>query len=1568
MEQEQPTQLQIQTIVQTSHAEGVLAVAISPDGRYLASASGGDSAVKLWNLKKGTLIRNFPGHSGWVQSIAFSPDGQHLLTGAWDGSAKLWDLQTGKCLHDYFGQHTNAVCFTPDGKVVTGGGSGTAFLWDLFSKAPIRQFTGHTDEIFSVAVSKNGKYLVTGSVDGTAKLWDLNKDGDNLRKTFTHSSPNIVHSVAIDPADDPQYIITTATSKLRHHDGGPLPDQIPPPIKLWNINGPENEAAAHEFTGHAGNVYAVAVSPDGKLLVGGGKDKKIWVWGLKDNRTKTPLQHFEGHTLEVAALCFSPDSDYVASGSFDCLPKLWSIQQKKEIRTFSGHASIVYSSAMSHDGHYLVEGSEGNLINLWDLSKGELANSLNQEKAKDAPWGTIHALDVHPDENLFASGSSDRSVSLWDFTEKKEVKGFTAPHGVSSVRFSEDGKYLAIGSTGSLKLKVGYWDWKTADPVWVFEGEDKWGCHVDINAEKGCLAVALDHDWPDKPDLVLIDFKNGNKQYELQGKHPDRIRAIRMCRHGQFLATACHDGKVRLWDISNLENIHLVKEYRESVWVITVDLSDDGRYILSGGRDNIARLYDTEVPGDKPVHLFEGHTSEVFATFSPDDRYVMTASKDSTTKIWERNTGKEIATLVSLGDTDWAVLTPSGLFDASPGAMKMMHYTYGLETIELDQFKERYWQPRLLPILLKLKTGTLKDVPDFDASELSPVILSAEIINDELVVKIKVRNGGIGCVDFFINKKEITKQYDGEKGEVGFYSSEEYPTFSFDLTQDDYAKYLEPGENTISVQCWNKGYWLHSLPIHLTYKKEKEGQAEAPSLHALFVGTSKYSNDALSLNFPDQDAAYLDGAVRIVGQHLFGDRVHTQLLTTEKPGGATFASKENIKNAFADIAKNANPQDVVIIYFSGHGANSDDNGKAQYYYLTHEVVSSDLRDKVVRERAAISLDELTKWIKDITARKQVVIFDTCYSGKVAELLKSKNAVETTSIQAFDRMKDRTGTFVLAGSAADMVSYEASNYGQGLLTYSLLMGMRGASLYKGTNQRENSVDVLTLFNFSSEEVQRLSKEFSVVQRPTLSLPTPPESFDIGIAPENARRQIKVAMPKPVFERSNFMNLEHYLDDLNISETLDQYMAGSIGIGNRPQAIFLDTVNFPGAHNIRGVYQKKGDEYLLKGKVYKNGNALGDFSITGKGMEDIVPQIGREVEVLVFPIDDYHIPTDEEIGVLEKGREEDLDALKLKGGKSFGYDEDFIGDKFKVKMPELNEKQKKDIAKSIDGEEELKYQYYSVVQSKSRKLPFFAACNLHGGEFRQLGRAGAFIRDPRLPKEDQMDDDFYTYEFKDKNNNEIKYTKIFHRGHMTKREDTQWGQDDGTAELGAKLTFFFTNAVPQHGHLNGVVWKALEDHIMHVATNGKKAKQGEGYKINILTGPVFQDDDPKLPIENGTAQIPALFWKVVYYKKKTENKLYHVGFMMGQKKLMETAFTGHGILAKGKEKTFDKYEDVIQVKVSFIEKMTGMKFHPAEDPLKNATDGQTIHEVIKKPKKKGVAGGMDEPTYGLEGLVL
>lgn len=1582
------TKTQIQTIVQTRHTDSVLSVAISPDGRYLASGSG-EAVVKLWDVQSGNLIRNFVGHSSWIQSVAFSQDGKYLLTGAWDGSAKLWEVLTGACLQTYAGDDANAVCFTPDNKIITVGQAGVVYVWDLHSNYTNHGFQAHTAGILCVALSKNGKYLATGSKDGTAKLWDW--ETRKVLATYTHSTKAFIHSVVFDPAEKPTYLITAASAE--GHEVYPKVSGIPQTLNRWDITDLNSVPAPDVFSGHTDNIYSAAISPDGRYLASGGQDRTICLWDLQDKAAARPIFRFEGHHNDgVVAVCFSPaDGNYLANGSYDRAVKLWDIAQKKEVRTFGGLVGNVYAAAMSPNGKYLVGVGEGNKTYVWNLSRGLLVDVLNKEQAEKAPGRKIRAIDISPDSRLFAAGSFDGHIEIWELEGKKQIGTYHIDDRVSSVRFSADGKYLAAGGLGSVIC----WELGKDEPVLIVQEYSEWGTNVDINAEKGYLVAAFAHDDPDKPDLVLIDLKNNNKRYNLSytfdRQYPRQmVCGVRMSKDGRYLASAHYDGKVRLWDLENLDAISCIREFIEPhAWVRSVDISADGRYILSGNTDHNARLWDRQSHSDDPVHLFSGHTSKVVARFSPDEKYVITTSWDATTRIWDRQSGKEIATLISIGEADWVVLTPSGLFDASPGGMKKMHYVSGMEVLELDQLKGRYWQPGLLSILLNFRAGKVSETDVLTQLALYPEITSLELRGSLLEVKLVKRGGGIGRTSLRINNKE--REQDINKARA--------TEFTIDISK--YEKYFAAGENTISIRCWNEEDWLPGPLYEVKYhQKTNVGGDAAPSLYAIFVGTSKYKNDRFSLAFPDQDANYLSNAVKIVGEQYFkSGEVHIRLLTTEQASTPAFSNKTNIKAVFDEFAQLAKPRDIVVFFFTGHGANYDSGKKSLYYYLTHDIVSDDLSDEALRKRTAISSEELCAWINRIPATKQVLILDTCYSGKVLDTLKSKNAVDATREREMERMKDRTGMYILTGSAADKVSYESSSYGQGLLTYTLLMGMRGAALLKNTNQEIPSVDVMNLFSWSREEVERLSKEFGVLQTPTLRTPDNVASFAIGLVPSDVQGKIKVAMPKPVFARSNFMDTEDFMDALNISETLDQYLMGSIGIGNRPQAIFIDVAHFPGAHQVRGLYTKTANGYALKGKVYKDKELKGSFEMEGRGMEDIVPKIAREVEKFAFPMDEYAVPADDEIGVLEKGLIDDLKAIKGQAG-FYGYNENFLG-QHNVPMPQLHADHLKDIAHLIDpdtkaatAEKELKYQYYSTVQCKSRKFPYFAACNLHGAAFKSAGRHGVFIRDPRLPKEDQCGDELYTYPYKG-----AAYTTFCHRGHMAKREDPQWAEGPvppagetevkkkereepllKIAERGARLTFFFTNAIPQHGHLNGVVWRGLEDYIMNVATNNKTMQGSDLFKINIMTGPVFQDDDPVFPIpkEQGErVQVPTLFWKVVYYQKQ-DGQLYYIGFLMGQRELLKAEFDRlDGLKAKDTKATgattalppFQGYKEkeVFQVNVSFIEQLTKLKFHPATDPY---NDNKPAKEIIEKVQlaKKDIAGGAEGLGYSLEGLSI
>jgi endonuclease G len=204
---------------------------------------------------------------------------------------------------------------------------------------------------------------------------------------------------------------------------------------------------------------------------------------------------------------------------------------------------------------------------------------------------------------------------------------------------------------------------------------------------------------------------------------------------------------------------------------------------------------------------------------------------------------------------------------------------------------------------------------------------------------------------------------------------------------------------------------------------------------------------------------------------------------------------------------------------------------------------------------------------------------------------------------------------------------------------------------------------------------------------------------------------------------------------------------------------------------------------------------------------------------------------------------------------GYNDNFLGDNFVVGMPDY-EKYLHDVAvNKATNEHKLDYIYYSVVQSKSRRVPIISASNIYRIKFEKVDRKGSFKKDDRINDEEQLTSNDYN-QF-----NTIKSASI-EKGHMTKREDVQWdvNGNEVNAQKAAKSTFFYPNATPQHDSLNNGPWKHLENSVII------KGRVPEPAKISVFTGPVLDNIDPefKVKLHDGSIfKIPILFWKVIYY---------------------------------------------------------------------------------------------------------
>jgi len=1080
----------------------------------------------------------------YILGSVFTADGEKLLTTNADSTIKVWNVFSGKNMYtlpDYSSGFSKTIVHPKKNQILTVSGGKSLRLWNLENTELARewQFNGYVQH---ARFAPEGNEIIVLRTDGTVYFVPCEANEPRLELP-----PAAVQIRDMDIRSDYQQVAFLG------YDGN---------VRLLH---PSNGAADGVLKGSIGSIYSGAISKNGVYLAVGGADSMIRIY---DNAQGKLLKQFRAHEGEISSLQFNLQGDRLLSTSTDMSARIWDIPSGRKLQTVHSDGSDIMAAEFHPDGLSLATGSmSGKIV----LSRSDDGLPLLEIHEKGDP---IHTFLYSHDGSLLAVAERNGTCKLYSGNGSELLKVFqNKGAAISLLRFSPDNKTLAAG---------------------MHNGE-----------------------------VILLDVDSFFPQQRIKGA--SSITSLVFNKRGDQLFFGTDQREAVLVDLKSMHSTPLLPAPSFNISQAVFSYNDE--FLFTGAENGAMATWSASSGG--LVHIDLSHRARITSLFTEYNQpYLYSTSQDGSIKVWNQENGKNQLTLLGLTGKDQMVIHHSGLFDLTEGAAAMTHFVVSEtnpvsppEIIELNQLKYRYFEPGLWSRARKKES--MRNVASLDTVQLWPNLKIDRIDDNTLWIRLTARNGGIGPVQLYVRGRELS--FDLRPDSIR--SKQNYLEFLCDLRPFEPIM-IPDTTNMLQIYVWNKDKTTRSRPMQIPHIPSKQPMAMAsiagddqdasargavlvqatagrqggsnfrPKLYALCVGVSDYTGDHIDLTYAAKDAEDFADALRSSASKLLGaESVQVTVLNTST--GPQSPSRKNILNALAAM-RSSRPGDIVLVYLSGHGISKFE----EFYFMSaeaSEAVGEYLSDREFAKSVSISSDELTTVLNSIPADKKVLIIDACNSGKATEKMAiASRDMPSSQIRALDRMQGRSGMWVLAGSAADMPSYEASRFGQGLLTYSLLKGIKGAALRE--DGEYGFVDISTLFNFCTEEVPRLAKEISGIQVPQFMSPTGAGSFDIGMLTDSLKKSIKLAEPKPVFIKPKFQLYSKLTDDINLTRVVSGALADLRSKGKDAPISYIESGEYPEAHQIGGTYEIAGEFIKADVYVWRNGTEeLDRFTVDGEANE-------------------------------------------------------------------------------------------------------------------------------------------------------------------------------------------------------------------------------------------------------------------------------------------------------------------------------------------------------------------------------
>jgi serine/threonine protein kinase len=296
----------------------------------------------------------YEGHATSVSAVAWSPDGSQLISASVDKTVQIWSTVSGKQLLTYSGHidSVNTVAWSPNGsRIASAAGlfvnsSDTSVqVWNASNGQRLLTYMGHTSGVNTVAWSPDGSYIASGSSDKTVQVWEASSG----RLLFTYiGHESMVQAVKWSP--DGSFIASAS---------GVFFNNLDPSVQIWRVKRGQRLLT---YMGHSLGVNSVAWSPNGSRIASGSSDRTVQVWNASNGQL---LLTYTGHSLGVNAVVWSPDGSRIASASWDGTVRVWNPTSGQLLHTHTSHKMGVNALAWSPDGSYIASASADKSVHIW---------------------------------------------------------------------------------------------------------------------------------------------------------------------------------------------------------------------------------------------------------------------------------------------------------------------------------------------------------------------------------------------------------------------------------------------------------------------------------------------------------------------------------------------------------------------------------------------------------------------------------------------------------------------------------------------------------------------------------------------------------------------------------------------------------------------------------------------------------------------------------------------------------------------------------------------------------------------------------------------------------------------------------------------------------------------------------------------------------------------------------------------------------------------------------------------------------------------------------------------------